>query len=112
MCIRDSYSLVLILMMIFRPGGLLGSYDFSMSRLVAVSYTQLDVYKRQLLDVCNGMLHTAGKDVGQLTGLLLLGSGNRSLGSCLLDTSVHLFHPGEARRHGGHQGRTAAVRQF
>ena len=28
------YSLVLILMMIFRPGGLLGSYDFSMSRLV------------------------------------------------------------------------------
>ena len=28
------YSLVLILMMIFRPGGLLGSYDFSMSRVV------------------------------------------------------------------------------
>ena len=28
------YSLVLILMMIFRPGGLLGSYDFSMSRIV------------------------------------------------------------------------------
>ena len=28
------YSLVLILMMIFRPGGLLGNYDFSMSRLV------------------------------------------------------------------------------
>ncbi len=28
------YSLVLILMMIFRPGGLLGSYDFSMSRLL------------------------------------------------------------------------------
>ena len=28
------YSLVLVLMMIFRPGGLLGSYDFSMSRLV------------------------------------------------------------------------------
>ena len=28
------YSLVLILMMIFRPGGLLGSYDFSMNRLV------------------------------------------------------------------------------
>ena len=27
------YSLVLILMMIFRPGGLLGSYDFSMSRV-------------------------------------------------------------------------------
>ena len=36
-----------------------------------------------LLDVCDGMLHTAGKDVGQLTGLLLLGSGNRSLGSSL-----------------------------
>ena len=31
------YSLVLILMMIFRPGGLLGSYDFSMSRLWSVS---------------------------------------------------------------------------
>ena len=28
------YSLVLILMMIFRPGGLLGSYDFSVSRIV------------------------------------------------------------------------------
>ena len=28
------YSMVLILMMIFRPGGLLGSYDFSMSRVV------------------------------------------------------------------------------
>ena len=28
------YSLVLILMMIFRPGGLLGSYDFSLSRVV------------------------------------------------------------------------------
>lgn len=28
------YSMVLILMMIFRPGGLLGSYDFSMSRIV------------------------------------------------------------------------------
>lgn len=28
------YSLVLILMMIFRPGGLLGGYDFSMSRTV------------------------------------------------------------------------------
>ena len=28
------YSLVLVLMMIFRPGGLLGSYDFSMSRIV------------------------------------------------------------------------------
>ena len=28
------YSLVLVLMMIFRPGGLLGSYDFSMSRFV------------------------------------------------------------------------------
>jgi branched-chain amino acid transport system permease protein len=28
------YSLVLIIMMIFRPGGLLGSYDFSMSRLL------------------------------------------------------------------------------
>ena len=26
--------LVLVLMMIFRPGGLLGSYDFSMSRIV------------------------------------------------------------------------------
>ena len=26
------YSLVLVLMMIFRPKGLLGSYDFSMSR--------------------------------------------------------------------------------
>ena len=25
---------LLILMMIFRPGGLLGSYDFSMSRIV------------------------------------------------------------------------------
>ena len=28
------YSLVLVLMMIFRPGGLLGSYDFSLSRIV------------------------------------------------------------------------------
>ena len=28
------YSLVLVLMMIFRPGGLLGSYDFSLSRVV------------------------------------------------------------------------------
>ena len=28
------YSLVLILMMIFKPGGLFGSYDFSMSRLI------------------------------------------------------------------------------
>ncbi len=28
------YSLVLILMMIFRPGGLLGSYDFSLSRII------------------------------------------------------------------------------
>lgn len=28
------YSLVLILMMIFKPGGLFGTYDFSMSRLV------------------------------------------------------------------------------
>ena len=28
------YSLVLIIMMIFRPGGLLGSYDFSISRLL------------------------------------------------------------------------------
>lgn len=28
------YSLVLILMMIFRPGGLMGSYDFSLSRIV------------------------------------------------------------------------------
>jgi branched-chain amino acid transport system permease protein len=26
------YSLLLILIMIFKPGGLLGSYDFSMSR--------------------------------------------------------------------------------
>ena len=30
----NKMELVLILMMIFRPGGLLGSYDFSMSRLV------------------------------------------------------------------------------
>ena len=28
------YSLVLVLMMIFRPGGLLGSYDFSLSRVL------------------------------------------------------------------------------
>ena len=28
------YSLVLVLMMIFRPGGLLGSYDFSLSRII------------------------------------------------------------------------------
>ncbi len=28
------FSLVLILMMIFRPGGLLGSYDFSLSRII------------------------------------------------------------------------------
>ena len=28
------YSLVLILMMIFRPGGLLGNDDFSVSRIV------------------------------------------------------------------------------
>ena len=43
----------------------------------------IDLALNGLLDVCNGMLHTAGKDVGQLTGLLLLGSGNRSLGSSL-----------------------------
>ena len=29
------YSVVLIFMMIFRPGGLLGSYDFSLSRLIS-----------------------------------------------------------------------------
>ena len=29
------YSVVLVLMMIFRPGGLLGSYDFSLSRLIS-----------------------------------------------------------------------------
>jgi branched-chain amino acid transport system permease protein len=29
-----AYSLALVLMMIFRPKGLLGSYDFSMSRLL------------------------------------------------------------------------------
>ncbi len=29
------YSIVLIFMMIFRPGGLLGSYDFSLSRLIS-----------------------------------------------------------------------------
>ena len=29
------YSIVLILMMIFRPGGLLGSYDFSLSRIIS-----------------------------------------------------------------------------
>ena len=29
------YSLVLVLMMIFRPGGLLGSYDFSLSRIIS-----------------------------------------------------------------------------
>ena len=29
------YSMVLILMMIFRPGGLLGSYDFSLSRIIS-----------------------------------------------------------------------------
>ena len=29
-----AYSVVLVLVMIFRPGGLLGSYDFSMSRIV------------------------------------------------------------------------------
>ena len=29
------YSVVLILMMIFRPGGLLGSYDFSLSRIIS-----------------------------------------------------------------------------
>ena len=29
-----TFSLVLVLMMIFRPGGLLGSYDFSLSRIV------------------------------------------------------------------------------
>lgn len=28
------YSLVLVFMMIFRPGGLLGSYDFSLSRII------------------------------------------------------------------------------
>ena len=33
--------------------------------------------------MCNGVLHTAGKDVWQFTCLLLLGSGNRSLGSSL-----------------------------
>ena len=34
MCIRDSYSIVLILVMIFKPSGLMGTYDFSMSRLL------------------------------------------------------------------------------
>ena len=29
------YSVVLIFMMIFRPGGLLGSYDFSLSRIIS-----------------------------------------------------------------------------
>ena len=29
------YSVVLVLMMIFRPGGLLGSYDFSLSRIIS-----------------------------------------------------------------------------
>ena len=35
------YSVVLIFMMIFRPGGLLGSYDFSLSRIIskALSFT-------------------------------------------------------------------------
>ena len=35
----------------------------------------IDLALDGLLDVCDGVLHTAGKDVGQLTGLLLLGSG-------------------------------------
>ena len=43
----------------------------------------IDLALDGLLNVCDGVLHTAGKDVGQLTGLLLLGSGNRSLGSSL-----------------------------
>ncbi len=28
------YALILVLMMIFKPGGLLGAYDFSMSRIL------------------------------------------------------------------------------
>ena len=36
-----------------------------------------------LFDVGNGMLHTAGKHMGQLAGLFALGSGHGSLGSCL-----------------------------
>ena len=35
------YSLVLIVMMLFRPEGLLGSYDFSMSRLIEKAVTKL-----------------------------------------------------------------------
>ena len=36
-----------------------------------------------LFDVGNGVLHTAGKHMGQLAGLFALGSGHGSLGSCL-----------------------------
>jgi branched-chain amino acid transport system permease protein len=35
------YSVVLIVMMLFRPEGLLGSYDFSMSRLIEKAVTKL-----------------------------------------------------------------------
>jgi len=35
------YSLVLIVMMLFRPEGLLGSYDFSLSRLIEKAVTKL-----------------------------------------------------------------------
>ena len=35
------YSLVLIVMMLFRPEGLLGSYDFSLSRLIEQAITKL-----------------------------------------------------------------------
>ena len=38
MCIRDSrmliYSVVLIIVMIFKPSGLLGTYEFSLTRLI------------------------------------------------------------------------------
>ena len=43
----------------------------------------IDLALDGLLDVGDGMLNTAGKDVGQLNALGGLGSGDRSLGSLL-----------------------------
>ena len=45
------YSLVLILMMIFRPGGLLGNYDFSLSRIL-----------EKLMNLGGGKAAPAGKE--------------------------------------------------
>jgi branched-chain amino acid transport system permease protein len=36
-----AYSLLLIVVMIFKPTGLMGTYDFSLSRLLGTPYTKL-----------------------------------------------------------------------